>query len=118
MKPKGRGGATPAVSVEDHFIDLGSGSGRLALKMRLLTNVGCSEGVELSHTRHNQAEAARADGEANQPQRALAAWLACSVAAAPGGGEELDALRVVFGAFGLPAGGEPSIFRGPTVLVV
>ena len=44
---------------------------------------------------------------------AALAWLACAGALAPAA-EELGALRAVFGAFGLPGGGDPCAWRGVT----
>ena len=48
------------VSCDDCFYDLGSGSARLVLSAALFTPVRKSVGIELSLTRHEQAERARA----------------------------------------------------------
>lgn len=47
------------ISPADVFADLGSGSGKLVLSMQLVTDVRRSEGVELSHTRHEIAQEAK-----------------------------------------------------------
>lgn len=44
----------------DHFVDLGSGSGRLVLQAALSSRVGSARGVELSGFRHALAECALA----------------------------------------------------------
>jgi len=45
---------------DDHFVDLGSGRGRLAMHAALKTQVGSAVGVEMSATRHALAEQAQA----------------------------------------------------------
>ena len=53
---RGRG-----MSASDVFYDLGSGNARLVISVALLTECAASIGIELSKTRHEQAESAMAE---------------------------------------------------------